>query len=359
MNWKRAAPHLEVRKGKRKTSYRVNYRQGGVVLRDVLEATSLPAAKKEAERKIGAARFGPKIEAVAITRCSDLGEKLLAESATQDQATQAIKENIFGKHLIPWLDAHCPLASDLTVETWPQYKLYKRGINPTIALENHSKYFRMLVNRAHELGILKQRIRVRFSVKKEDFRKPGQVITAEHEAKILAECNRVWRNRSIIQRDTGMRPGEVRKLRKDRVRWNSDGSVTVMLLEEDTKTHRYREFIVRSTRAVAAFREQRDFYPDSPFLFAMETDHRRPMDKHTGAWKAALKRAGITQDYTPHDWRHTFATETFKAVGLSGAAIVCYALDMSWEMARTVYFHVSAEDTKELADLAAKRSAAA
>jgi integrase len=350
--WRKISEHLEMRKGKRKTSYRVNFRQGEISLRQVIDerfCDKLKDAKGEASRLIHEAKYGKPRERQVLVRNSELVEQLLKEATTQDPATLAIKENILGKHLLPWLDEHYPMAANLNAETWPKYKLFKRSINPTIALENHSKYFRMLSNRAFELGLVSQKIRVRFSVKKEDFRESGQVISPDEEGKILEACNRVWRNRSLIQRDTGMRPGEVRRLRKDRVNWNADGTVTIRLLEEDTKTHRYREFVLSSPRAVSALMEQRDFYPDSPFFFAMETDHTRHMDKHLNGWKAALKRAGVKKNFTPHDWRHTYATEMFKRVGLSGAAVVCYQIDMSWETARTVYFHVTAEDTRDLA----------
>lgn len=364
MTWKTVGPHLQIREGKRKISYRVRFRQSfrgrKIYVNEVLEGEfkSVKAAQKEADRLIGEAKFGAPREAKSLRRCDEIAEQLLKESvAKDDAATYAIKENIFCKHLIPWLNDNCPYASELNAETWPKYKIYKRSLNPTIALENHSKYFRMLSNRAFDLGIVSQKIRVLFNTKKEDFREKGQVISREDEAKILAACNQTWRHRAILQRDTGMRPGEVRNLLKDRVTFLND-CVLVRLLEEDTKTNRAREFLIRSTRAIEALRAQARRYPGSPYFFPMETDNTRPMDKHLNGWKSALKRAGVNQRYTPHDWRHTFATQMFQEVGVQGSMALCYALDMSLDVAREVYLHLNAEDTRVIADFIARAVAA-
>lgn len=361
MGWRLIFPNLEVYEGRRRTSYRINLRVRGKRVRKLLtpergEFKSLQQVKKVAEKIIADLRFGPKTPPPALVRCEEIAEQLLRESLEQDTATQESKRNTFRRHLIPWLNENCPYAGELSVETWKNYKIYKRSIKPTIALENHYKYFQMLANRAFEKRILPAKIRIPFSVKRDDFREEGRVISPEDEAKILAAANRVWRSRSIIQRDTGMRPGEVRNLRKERVTFNSDGTATVRLLEGDTKTHRRREFVVKSERAVATLKVQRDYYPDSPYFFASEKDHQKPMDKHQKGWRNALARAGIKTRYTPHDWRHTYATEMFKKLGLAGAGTLCYQLDMSLVTAQTVYLHLSSADTVHLADVvAAKR----
>lgn len=374
---KRAPYYLEIRDGKRKTSYRVNYRGEGLDLRQVLrgEFKSWKGALAEADRLIGVAKYGPAAQAGAnpleLVRCEEIGAQLIAESAGQDESTIDGKTRIIEKHLLPWLNEHYPYASSLTVDTWPQYKLFKRGIDPTVALENHVKYFRMIARRVFERGILKQKIRVTFNVKKEEFREKGHVIPAEHLDAMLKACekviddagkctfagNAVWRDRVILQRDTGMRPGEVRRLAKSRVRFaERDGRryAVIHLLEEDTKTHREREFEVHSARAVAVLWRR---CGSSPFLFPMSTDPMRPMDKHLKGWHAMLKRAGvilgseehpvILPHYTPHDLRHTYATEMFKLC--KEPAVLCYQMDLSLEVAQDVYLHFNAADTAKVA----------
>jgi integrase len=390
---KRAPFYLEVRHGKYRTSYRVNYRGHGLDLRQVLEGDfeNWKSALKEADIAIAKARFGHREGEKQLIRCEEIAEQLIAESHGQDESTVDGKKRIFRKHLVPWLNEHYPYAVDLTVETWPKYKLFKRQEEPTIALENHVKYMRMLCKRAFELGLVKPKITIKFNVEKEEFREEGLKISDEDLAKMLAAASfrkstnadgspshgqglRVWYCRIVIQRDTGMRPGEVRKLRKspittargktlpanvellfDEKNPTVPTAVKVRLFKEETKTHRYREFIVRSPRAVGALFDRCSRYPESPYLFPMETDHQRPMDKHLGGWKSILKNAGVRADYTPHDLRHTYASEMFQRT--SNYAALCYQLDMSLETAQEVYIHLDAKDTADLADVVANETA--
>lgn len=375
MNWKSFAQHIEVREGARKTSYRVNYRRGKVSLRDVIPGDwSSPAEMNKRERDklerkvqemIYEASHGRPKTPAAFVRNEDLAEQLIQEAESQDEATYDGKRRIFRKHLIAWLNDHYPHASDLTVETWPKYKAFKRAADPTIALENHVKYFRMLRKRAFELGLIKQLFPVKFDLKKEEFREAGQVITAAEEALILKHANRTWRDRSVLQRDTGMRPGEVRKLKKTRVAFETRGGqriAVVSLVAQETKTHRDRSFEVHSERAVEVL-WRRACEGDSPYFFPMETDPERPMDKHLNGWKSCLRRANeeaqksggsVNQTLTPHDWRHTYADEMFKKTSPADWASLCFQLDMSLETAQGTYIHFKTSDTRGVAALVAR-----
>lgn len=365
MAWVKVSDHLEMRKGNRKTSYRVNFRQGNVKLRQVIRGASLAEIRKEAQRMIYEAQFGPKKTPANFLRNEEIARQLVLESGSQKLKTQEIKALILEKHLTPWLNECYPYAQDLTVETWPKYKAYKRAINPTIALENHVKYFRMLRKRAFELGALRILFPVKFDLKKEEFRAEGQVIPKEHEAALLAAANTVWRDRSILQRDTGMRPGEVRLLKKERVRFEVRGTKRIAVVElvaDEVKTHRDRSFEVHSDRAVEVlFRRFQEV--NSPYFFKMETDRNRPMDKHLNGWKSAIRKANkrllvaglapMPTSYTPHDWRHTYADEMFKCTGPDKWASLSYQLDMSLETAMKTYIHFKTSDTQGVAEIAA------
>lgn len=381
---KKCPYYLQIREGKFRTSYRVFYRAHGLNLREVLEGdfSGWKEALGAADKIIYKARFGERAEERAQIRNEEIAKQLIAESAGQDQATIEGKTNIFENHLIPWLNEHYPYANSLTVETWPRYKLFKRQGNASMSLQAHVKYFRMLANRVFELGLVKPKIKIRFNVKKEEFREPGRVIPDDELARIIEVANfrksltadgkpshgqgpRVWYCRIITQRDTGMRPGEVRELRKGPVTLPNgrvlpanvefvDGALIVRLFEEDTKTHRYREFLVRSQRVLEALTDRARRHPESPYFFPMAGDPSRPMDKDLGTWAAILKRAKVTAPYTPHDLRHSYATEWFQKT--KNYATLCYQLDMSLEMAQETYLHLSAKDTSELADMIAARA---
>lgn len=373
---KKMPDYLEQREGRHGLIFRINYRRDGLNVREVIRLEDVIGdnralwvrAAEIAERKIADIKYGKAKKVAGAVRSQDLIDQLNTEAKGQDAATIAEKDLTF-RHIGAWLKEHYPFASDLTVEAWPKYKAYRRGLNPTVALENHVKRFRMIVNRAFHLGLIPQKITIKFDVKKEEFREEGMIIPRDHEALILAAASRVWRNRSIIQRDTGLRPGECRKLRKGtdsagnppNLFPEGDARVLIKIYPQDCKEDRFRDFWVSSARAVGAIREQLGLYPDSPFLFPMETDHGRPMDKHLGGWNVTLRRAfdpekkGLpVPGYTPHDWRHSYATEMFPLVGIQGSVALCFQLGMSLETADRVYLHLKAADTMSLAETVAK-----
>lgn len=373
------APHyLKIRKGVYKTSYWIVYRGDGLDLREALEGdfSSWKDALREADRKIAEARFGNKATPKELIRNEEIIDQLLAETGGQDKATQAIKKNIFLKHLKPWFNENAPYASMLNVATWPAYKTFKRSERATIALENHYKYFSMLARRVWQLGIVQAKIEIKFNVKKEDFRKQGMVISDEHLAMILAaatpkhfgKLERVqpkWRDRIVLQRRTGLRPGEARDLEKSRVTFGTDGLGRYAVIDippEKAKTHIGRKFKVRHPDVLELL-ERRMMRIPGPYFFPNEKNSSKPMDKSLKGWHAIIQRAfdpscsGIDlPDYTPHDLRHTYATEMFKKT--NKYAQLCYQLNMSLEVAQETYIHLNENDTEELADLAAQTRAA-
>lgn len=373
---------IEVRYGVHKVSYRLNYRKSGVSLRDVIKGEwkhpkkmtrkDWRALGEAAERMIHEAKYGVSDEMPAelpseLVRCEDIAQQLIQESETKGQAEKTVigKKYIFGIH-VRWYNQHCPYAHQLNVSTWPKLKAHLRAKDPELALENHVKYFRMLRKRAFQLGLIKQFFPVEFNLKKEEFRDEGQVISREEEKWILKAASQVWRDRSVVQRDTGMRPGEVRQLTKERVTFkviNGRRIATIVLREGDTKTRKARSFEVHSTRAVEVlWRRHQQAKGDS--LFPMRGNPNRPMEGHLKGWHAALKQAdklsrknggsGVNQTLTPHDWRHTYADEMFKKVGPDRWSTLCYQLGMALKTAEKTYIHFVTSDTSGVASLAAE-----
>jgi hypothetical protein len=254
---KKAPYYLEVREGVYRTSYRVRFRGEGIELEEVLDGDfkDWTEALKEADRLIAKARFGEKETPKDLIRTESVISQLLSETDGQDRATIDIKNNIFLKHITPWVNESMAYASTITVASWPAYKKFKRQERATIALENHYKYFAMLARRIWELGIIKNKVRISFDVKKEDFRKKGLVIPDDHFAlmvqaatpKNFMKVPRIqpkWRDRIILQRRTGLRPGEARDLEKSRVILRTDFAI-IDIPAEDSKTDIPRKFKVR------------------------------------------------------------------------------------------------------------------
>jgi integrase len=347
----KAPYYLEIWEGPYRTSYRVNWRGEGHNLRKRLdgEFRTWKDALKLADRLISEARFGKKSGPKNLVRSEDLCDEIVKLKESKAPATYQQTEIFFRVHIKPFLNDHCPYAADLNPTVWLNYKNALRLKNPTVRLFNHWKFFTMLFRYAHEKGILPAPVRLAFSEEREDSRAKGHVIPDEELERLTVAASKVWRDRIVVQRRTGMRPGEVRHLRKDRIRV-VDGGVVVILHKEDTKTRTAREFMVTAPDAVEVL-VRRSFTGDGAYLFPMETDKDRPMDKHLNGWRAALKKAALNPHYTPHDIRHTYASRMFQRT--RNHVALCYQLGMSIEEAQRTYIHISLQDTGALADIAA------
>jgi integrase len=344
---KRAPYYLEVREGKYRTSYRVFYRGDGLDLRDVLkgEFKTWTDALKEADRVIAKAKYGEKPKPVALVRCETLCDEIVRLKESKAAGTYQQTEIFFRVHIKPYLNVHCPYASELNHAVWLDYKNRLRLKNPNVTLFNHWKFFTMLFRYAFQKGILKHPVKLEYDEQKEDFREKGMIIPDDAIRKMIAAGNRNWRDRVIIGRLTGQRPGLIRTLKKDRVNFKT-GVLSVR--KEDSKNRRaYEVTLPAPVLSILAERFTGKLgRPDSPYFFPSETDPSRPMDKCLNGWRSMLKRAGVSLDYTPHDLRHTYLTEKFKAA--INPALICYQCDLSLEEARRTYLHFVAEDTLAL-----------
>jgi integrase len=369
----KAPYYLEIREGKYRTSYRVNWRAEGHNLREILEPSyssrdealkDLKSAIKRADRRIADVRFGEKEKPKEYVRTEDLCDEIVRLKESKDPATYKQAELFFRLHIKPFLVEHCPYASELNATTWLKYKNAIRLKDPTVSLFNHWKFFVQLGKYAFEKGLIPAKLKLEYNEKREDFRERGLVISDDDFQKILAaatpkylgKIERIhpkWRDRIVLQRGTGMRPGEVRDLQADRVTIGTavDGRrcARISLRQEDTKTRQARSFVVTDP-AVLEVLERRLARAEGPYLFPSETDPGKPMAASLNGWKAILRRAGVNPNYTPHDLRHTYLTKMFKTA--ANPALICFQAGLSLEEAQKTYLHFTADDTFALAESA-------
>ncbi len=356
------APYfLEVRKGKYRTSYRVIWRGEGLDIRETLKGSfrNWREAAAAAEKIIAEQRFGKQKPVAEYVLSETLCDEIVELKKSKDPATYAQAELFFRLHLKPFLAEHCPYATELNATTWLKYKNWMRLKNPKVALFNHWKFFVQLAKYAFEKGLIPAKLKLEYSEQREDFRERGLVIpdadfwkmveaaTPKHFGK-LERVQPKWRDRILIQRFTGMRPGEVRDLLKDR--WDTEAKV-ISLRKEDTKTRQPRSFVVESELVIEIL-DRRLKRVEGPYFFPSEACEAKPMAKSLNGWNAILKRAGVSADFTPHDLRHSYLTGMFKTS--SNPALICYQAGLSLEEAQKTYLHFTAADTRAIAQEAAK-----
>lgn len=376
MSWEKIAdaPHwLEIRQGRRKISYRVNYRAEGIHLVKTLTG-SFPAwrkAKTAGEDMIAKARLAGTPDDPMIVRCDELLDELIRIAESRAEKTYEQVEATARLHLKPWLNANCPYAKDLNGAVWLNYRSFKRRQNPNVTLKVHYEQFAKLCRYAREKGIIKSKFKLDYDRERDDFAEEGMVISKEDLIKMLKakpeekrtangkfpytyqaelEYFEAWRDRIIIQRATGMRPGEVRNLRKDRVTIVGDRAV-IRLKKEDTKTRQARPVPVKHKLAVEILKLRME--GDSAFLFPSKTDRTKPMGESSKGWRALIKRAGVNPKYTPHDLRHTFLSDMFR--NSNNPALICFTCGLSLDEAQKTYLHFTEDDAFLVGNEAATR----
>ena len=375
MNWEKVAgapPWLEHRQGIRKNSYRVNYRQGGISLVMVIgDELAYPTWRK-------AAQAGDKLITEAKTtgvplrpdmvRCEDLLDEMVEIVRSKAPATYRQKEIMSRVHFKPWLNANCAYAKDLNSTTWDLYRAFKRKQRADVTLKAHAEVFGGLVAYAVRKGILAKGFDIDYDRERDDFAEAGMVIPKADLVKMLKAKPvkpdhgkpynfasdvyyfEAWRDRIILQRATGMRPGEVRLLQKDRVVIVADRAV-IRLRKEDTKTREARPVPVNHPLAVEVLKRRME--GDSAYLFPQRDNLNAPMGPNLSGWRNILERAGVNKNYTPHALRHTFLSDMFK--NTNNPALICFTCGLSLEEAQKTYLHFTEEDGFLVSDEAAKR----
>ena len=126
-----------------------------------------------------------------------------------------------------------------------------------------------------------------------------RVLTSEEEGEYLQAASPLLRDVAIIMVETGMRPGEVCKLRTvdldDKL-----GSVCV----HEGKTPSARRHIPLTGRAMDVL-ARRGVEAKTEWLFPSPYDPSKPVIEVRKAHEAAVKRAGIKPRFRLYDMRHT------------------------------------------------------
>ncbi|HYF38758.1 MAG TPA: hypothetical protein VD930_03635, partial [Gemmatimonadales bacterium] len=230
-------------------------RKKNQIVARVIEEAAAQRAKKERDRYS------------SLVLCDELVDL----RASKADATYEQTEIFFRKHIKPFLEAHCPDARELRPVLWERYKNAFRLKRPTGRLFNHWKFWTMLFKYAHEKGILDTRFKLPFDEGKEDSRARGQKIPDDDFRRLYLAANQTWKDRMVLGRLTGQRPGLIRKLRKDQVDLMT-GIVNVQ--KKDSKNRRGYAFRLPDQALEILRRRSKG---ESPYFFPSEANLERPM----------------------------------------------------------------------------------
>lgn len=199
------------------------------------------------------------------------------------------------------------LASHLTQADIDEYRakrsreLTKRGAAPAPAsLDRELALMKKMLNYAVACGRLpKNPIALVPLLRRPNARRV--MVREETFQKVLDEASEVARPILVLAYDTGMRQGEIRKLRWEQIDFQAR---CIRLAAEDTKTDEPRN-VYLTARALEAIRQvPRSLH--GPFVF-MNPKTRRPYWNLLDMFKAACAGAGL-EGYWFHDLRRSFVT---------------------------------------------------
>lgn len=334
---------LEMREGKSSTSYRFRYRANGCNIQKTIKGnfSKWEDAFKVAEKLIAAARFGERVKPKNFITCAELCDEIVELKKSKARGTYLQAEMFYRVHIKPFLELECPFASDLNASVWMKYRHRYRTKNPGKPLFGHCKFFSQLVRMASLKGLITI-FKVDYNEAKDDNKQLGQIIPDKHIQAFIENANSVWRDRVIVQRLTGQRPGVIRQLKKEYVDLDT-GIVTIPKeASKNRKTYQFKLPLI----ALNVLRKRAS--SESIYFFPNSHDKKKPMDPNINGWHEAWRRAKINKNYTPHDIRHTFLTEKVNEVG-TNLPVLCYSCDLSYNMLRKTYLHLKGEDTDQIA----------
>lgn len=132
-----------------------------------------------------------------------------------------------------------------------------------------------------------------------------RVLSAEEEARYLAAASPLLRDVAVVMLETGMRPGEVYRLRKRDV----DTELRAVYVREG-KTTNARRFIPLTQRACAVLVRRFALVSRnaSEWLFPSPFDPSRPIASVRRAHDNAVRRSGVQPRFRLYDLRHTALT---------------------------------------------------
>jgi len=130
-----------------------------------------------------------------------------------------------------------------------------------------------------------------------------RVLSFEEERLYLAACPQPLHDIAVMMIETGMRPEELYRLRRENINLE-DGYV----FNPHGKTKAARRKLSLTRRAADVLKGR----SDSDYVFPLDGDPSKPMGKINNAHNAALKRSGLPH-FRLYDLRHTFATRAVEA----------------------------------------------
>lgn len=133
---------------------------------------------------------------------------------------------------------------------------------------------------------------------------PGsiRVVNFEEEIKYMAMASQPLRDIALVMLDTGMRPGEVFRIRVEHLNF-----ATQIIFNPFGKTRIARR-TVTMTADVCTILRKRARIAKGPFVFWSKLSGDKPIGSVRKAHDSAVEKAGILEHFRLYDLRHTFAT---------------------------------------------------
>jgi len=189
---------------------------------------------------------------------------------------------------------------------------------------------RRMLGKAAEWGLIAVAPKIKLA--KEQGR--SAIIDAEAEYRLLAAAKQPLRDVLIIILDSGMRPGEVFRMRWEDIAWDRG-----MIFIPRGKTPRSRRFIPMSDRVTEALHARRDGQTEGWVFPSDSADgHLITVAK---AFEEARAAAKLSKEIKLYSARHTFATKVMGATG--DLSLVMRALGHTNAQTAMIYQHPSLE----------------
>lgn len=325
--------------GKRKTTYRVIFRQGDVHLDEKLDekkATSDRAAVQLAQRRIGEALKNPKAKAPSMVKIEDLGREVV-EGKLSPGTRKDAQYWVFTR-LIPYMRLHCPFVVDFNEAVWEDYIVWEQRNRPGTKLFNCRKYMSQIVHRAAKKGVVARPIRLRNPDPKRD---AGKVYSEDEIKSLLKRADDELRLQILMAYSMGMRRSEILHLQWDRLDLRAG---VVHLRREDTKIRQARSFKINAF--VLEQLRHRKLTTRGRWVFPSPKKADAPILDNKTAWQACKRKTKVRGRF--HDLRHTFLTNEIHAKKTPAMDVCAYA-GLSIEELKRTYLHPTVESTAHIA----------
>lgn len=254
--------------------------------------TAVFAEAKALETQLRASAHTDKQQAKTDIRLSDVLAEYLAPRLTPVARSTA-------KHLTPLADYWCSSLTTAVVRTHIKNR-EAEGAQPG-TINKELGFLSAAINRYN----VDNSTKLFNPVKGLKLREPEgrlRYLTRDEYARLVSVADGYLRDFIILGVQTGMRRGELNKLRWDRVDLEQR---LINLRSEDTKSGKPRSIPINQEARKAL--ERRDVQGESPYVFPGTKPHANYLADPKKSFQTACKRAGLT-DVTPHILRHTTAS---------------------------------------------------